>query len=273
MTDHLVERALFKELDDKAEYIRKNSIDSNEIDLNYITEEANQHSARIESPKAIQYDPTVDDQTKLTAKRNLDYFKGVLEEAWKWGRKHIELPLTEDEIKTLAVKIDPHFFEEYSDQALSVGMAPYRRITEAVRPTGATNTPPYPAKVPSEMQKLVETGKTLTQMILEGSLHPVELAAYFHFHLARIHPFPDVNGRTSRMTQNLILANFRLPSAVLPEGERRSYHLLLDHAHTGYKRRRDRENPLSVSEGEKQFYTYIADKVNVSLDTILDKNQ
>ena len=37
------------------------------------------------------------------------------------------------------------------------------------------------------------------------SIHPVDIAAYLHDELVRIHPFIDGNGRTSRLLMNLYL--------------------------------------------------------------------
>lgn len=41
---------------------------------------------------------------------------------------------------------------------------------------------------------------------MEGEgIHPVDIAAYLHDELVRIHPFIDGNGRTSRLLMNLYL--------------------------------------------------------------------
>jgi Fic family protein len=45
-------------------------------------------------------------------------------------------------------------------------------------------------------------------------LHPVELAAEFHFRFVYIHPFSDGNGRTARLLMNLILMKYGFPPAV-----------------------------------------------------------
>ena len=42
------------------------------------------------------------------------------------------------------------------------------------------------------------------EMESEG-IHPVDIAAYLHDELVRIHPFIDGNGRTSRLLMNLYL--------------------------------------------------------------------
>jgi len=47
-------------------------------------------------------------------------------------------------------------------------------------------------------------------------LNSVEAAALLHFHLVRIHPFTDGNGRTVRLLMNLPLMNLPLMSDGYP---------------------------------------------------------
>lgn len=268
----LIDASLAKEMDNKRGYIKDNSAIVDIMGREYLIEEANQHSARIEKPKALLYDPNVSADNKIERKRELEYYRGSLREAWNKGMQNLVMPLslTEDFIRFIAAKIDPCYFEEYSAEVLQTGSAPYRRLNDAVRPTGATHTPPYPAKIPSEMEELIKNIQQFYAILSKGELHPTELAGFSHLHIARIHPFPDVNGRTSRMIQNLILADSEFPPVVLYEGERRSYHLLIGKAIKGYHRRDGKKDPFNISDEEKQFFTFIADKVNVSLDKILD---
>lgn len=49
----------------------------------------------------------------------------------------------------------------------------------------------------------------------KSTLHPVELAAEFHFRFVYIHPFSDGNGRTARLLMNLILMKFGFPPAIV----------------------------------------------------------
>ena len=272
MESHYVFESLLKELDNKRRYIKKNQVDPDEIEHDFLTEEANQHSARIEKPIALVYDPNIDEEMKLIRRREFDYFKNSLEKAWNFGRNNVNLPLKEEDIKKLAGLIDSNFFESYSDEFSREKIAPYRRITEGVRASGSKYTPPYPAKVPKEMDKFLKNVRDLTDLLKKGQLHPVELASFTHFNLVRIHPFPDANGRTSRMIQDIILRKYNFPAAAIREGERRTYCSLLENAVGGYLSR-DNSELFKISDEERRFYTFLVDKVNVSLDYILDKHQ
>jgi prophage maintenance system killer protein len=63
--------------------------------------------------------------------------------------------------------------------------------------TGASHTPPNAVTVPEEMEKLI------VEVSQFGT--PLEKAIYAHFHIARVHPFMDGNGRVSRLVQNALL--------------------------------------------------------------------
>jgi len=279
---HFVETGLLKELDDKKRYL---NTEKNKIKVKrYLEDEANQHSARIELPKAFMYKEDASEEDKQIRLRDIDYYKEGLEKAWSYAIKNLKTPLDESFIKRVAYLLDKACFEEYSSEALITKEAGYRRINDAVRPSGATKTPPYAAKIPNEMKKLTIDINKGFELLDLGKLHPVELAAYSHLNHVRIHPFTDCNGRTSRMLQNSILYKNGFPPAIIYEGERRMYHQLLDDAIVGYN---DRE---SYKEGdywgilnendvdkirieitkEKAFFDFIANKVNVSLDKLLD---
>ena len=86
-------------------------------------------------------------------------------------------------------------------------------------------TPPY--KVHSEMNNLVykiENNK---------EFNTIELAAYVHHELVRIHPFVDGNGRTARLLMNLILMREGYPPIVIAKKERKKYFESLEKAHFG----------------------------------------
>lgn len=84
----------------------------------------------------------------------------------------------------------------------------YRSINVGI--SGSKHTPPHFLQVPDAMRELFtwyEENKNV--------LHPVELAALFHFKFVFIHPFADGNGRTARLLLNLILMQNGYPPIIL----------------------------------------------------------
>lgn len=84
----------------------------------------------------------------------------------------------------------------------------YRSIN--VRITGSQQEPPHFLQIANEMQELFNWyGQAKEKM------HPVELAALFHFKFVQIHPFADGNGRTARLLLNFILMGNSFPPAIV----------------------------------------------------------
>jgi len=63
---------------------------------------------------------------------------------------------------------------------------------------------------------------------LEGELHPLELAAWTHWKLVRIHPFQDGNGRTARLIMNFILKKNGYAMIDIKTKEKQSYFKALE---------------------------------------------
>lgn len=63
--------------------------------------------------------------------------------------------------------------------------------------SGASHVPPGASKVEGEMNDLIEQVGSMTT--------PLEKAVFSHFHIARIHPFEDGNGRVARVVQNALM--------------------------------------------------------------------
>jgi len=108
-------------------------------------------------------------------------------------------------------------------------------------------TPAY--KVGSEMSSLaysVENNK---------EFNTIELAAYIHHELVKIHPFVDGNGRTARLLMNLILMREGYPPIVIMNRERKKYFDALEKAHFG---------------NHKEFFDFIGRCVERSLNLYLN---
>lgn len=87
-------------------------------------------------------------------------------------------------------------------------------------------TPPY--KVSPEIGNLIHFIGNNPE-----KYNPIELAAYAHHELVRIHPFVDGNGRTARLLCNLILISKGYPPIIIRTSERKKYFDCLEKAHFG----------------------------------------
>ena len=77
----------------------------------------------------------------------------------------------------------------------------YRSVP--VMMAGSTDTPPQPYLIEKQMEDFLIR---FQEMEVKGT-HPILIATYLHDELARILPFIDGNGRTSRLLMNLYLYN------------------------------------------------------------------
>ncbi|PWA13441.1 Fic family protein [Pueribacillus theae] len=94
----------------------------------------------------------------------------------------------------------------------------YRSVNVGI--SGSLHKPPHFLQVAEEMKRLLIWFKKNQDL-----LHPVELAARFHFQFVYIHPFIDGNGRTARLLMNLILMGAGFPPAIIKaDREKRLYY-------------------------------------------------
>lgn len=124
-----------------------------------------------------------------------------------------------------------------------------RYRTGSVVIAGADFTPPDAHEVPQKMEELLHWMKTR-----RSALHPVEFASLVHHKLTAIHPFFDGNGRTARLTMNLLLMRHGYPLSIILKHDRRKYYRMLQAA--------DRGNPAPL-------VLFIAQAVERSLDLYL----
>ncbi len=93
---------------------------------------------------------------------------------------------------------------------------------------GADHKPPEALEIPRLMQNLISwVGDNNKKM------HPVELASVMHHKLVFIHPFFDGNGRTSRLTMNIILMQSGFPLVIVLKNDRKRYYQSLSLADKG----------------------------------------
>jgi len=95
--------------------------------------------------------------------------------------------------------------------------------------TGETHFYASPEETPAKMQELMEWYKAASQ---NKEIHPLILAALFHYKFVAIHPFDDGNGRLSHILMNLILMRNGYPPVVIKMEDRQNYYSLLSQADT-----------------------------------------
>ncbi len=255
-----IDRDLMKEMKDKYSYFVSRDLSeirlrADKLERKALEKMSQIHSFKIENPfTRVPYCVP-----KNNARQSIK--KGIknLRKAFLWGCNNFD-PEEFDEsfIRSVAGKITPQLyagpFAEYRDSGVTVA--------------GASTTPPYPEKV---MRKEIpfferELKRKLTS---KDDFNQLESAIFSHFHIARIHPFKDGNGRTARVCQDVILSHFLFPVPIIMAGEREIYYHFLDKAIVDWKDQNNWEKKDLVTEGEHLFYTFIASKVNISLDKIL----
>lgn len=97
-----------------------------------------------------------------------------------------------------------------------------------LRISGANFVPPNANKVSDYLDELIDFVNTNP---LE--LNDIELAAIFHHKLVWIHPFFDGNGRTVRLSMNLLLMRCGFPPAIILKNDRKKYYEALNQANNG----------------------------------------
>ncbi len=84
----------------------------------------------------------------------------------------------------------------------------YRMVN--VRISGSEHVPSHYTLVPEQMEQLIQWYESQRNI-----MHPLLLAAEFHYRFVYIHPFSDGSGRTARLLMNLILMQYGYPPAIV----------------------------------------------------------
>ena len=164
-----------------------------------------------------------------------------------------ETPLTEQDIKNLnqIILVQPF----WKDAITPDGQPTRRQITvgnyktqpnSVLLSNGELFEYTAPQEVPIQMQELMEWYRDE-----QSGLHPVTLAAIFHYKFVCIHPFDDGNGRVSRLLMNYVLLVHKLPPVVIKSSDKQNYlHALR----------------LADTEQYEDLIRYIAEQVVSSLE-------
>lgn len=93
---------------------------------------------------------------------------------------------------------------------------------------GSKHIPLDAIHVPQEMSDII---KWLNSQ--KNKINVIELSALLHHRLVFIHPFFDGNGRTARLTMNLLLMQAGYPLVIIQKNDRKKYYEVLDKADNG----------------------------------------
>ncbi|MSS74379.1 Fic family protein [Candidatus Pacearchaeota archaeon] len=257
---HFVEPVMLAELKRKREYLVKHIPQG---DSKFRTElfksadiDASYNSRNMEPDKRSH------NYQKIGREKDFIQSKAELKRAQEYAYSNFKGEITQQLLLSLGGIIEQKSGDSYRTEGVKIKGFLY-------------DTPPRPEKVPEQMEALLLS-------VNNPSLSPVERAVLFHFHFLRIHPFMDGNGRTARFVQNMILVNSSYAPAILPVGERNYYNELIHRARQSFKERESDgifrapeligmiPNPRS---SEFEFYNYFAGKINVGMDTLLDRFQ
>ena len=164
-----------------------------------------------------------------------------------------ETPLTEQDIKNLnqIILVQPFWKDAITPDGQptrrQITVGNYKTQPNSVRlPNGELFEYTAPQEVPIKMQELMEWYRDE-----QTTLHPVTLAAMFHYKFVCIHPFDDGNGRVSRLLMNYVLLAHKLPPVVIKSSDKQNYLHALHLADTGQY---------------EAFIRYIAEQVVSSLE-------
>lgn len=250
MSKRIIDESLLDEIDEKVALLHERGQDCkiSRQTMHIMNQDALYHSGLIELDGADRF-------AVKEGKKDFREANSSMQDAWRYGETNFDGVLSHSLLLKIAGIIDER----------NVG---YR--TNSVRMSNLDSVSPInPAKVYFQLERLMS-------YVNGTDLHPVESAALFHLHFARIHPLVDGNGRVSRLVQNLILNQEGYVPVNILSGERSTYQRILRDGLVGFS---DRESQFSipdeidftdVSRKESNFFDYIGSKVNISADGLID---
>lgn len=146
-----------------------------------------------------------------------------------------ERPLTEQNVKELnrIILIRPFWKEAQTadgqETRREIKVGNYKAYPNSVRlSNGELFEYASPTDTPILMHELMDWYRTE-----EDGLHPITLAAMFHYKFVRIHPLDDGNGRIARLLMNYVLLRNGLPPVIIKSEDKAGYLRALHFADIG----------------------------------------
>jgi len=204
----IVNGAVVKEINRKKEILEKDPCYHLAVSAKrkkVLQRESARHSVSIE----IVGDYGSSSKGKRDKSREIRRCEKNLFNALDWGVKNYQKCTTIDYLQELGKLIEP--------EENKMGFR-----DEEVRISGSHISPLSPRKINSELEAFLMNNNCFS--------NPVEKSLHVHFHVARIHPFFDGNGRTSRLMQNIILEKGGFLPITLKIKDRGEYMHLIDKA-------------------------------------------
>jgi len=148
-----------------------------------------------------------------------------------------EHPLTEADIRELhrLLLVEPYEMDARTPDGQPtkrmIQIGEYKLMPNSVRTqTGELHTYASPEETPALMGDLMRWYRKESE---NEAVHPVVLAALFHYRFVAIHPFDDGNGRMTRILMNLVLMRSSYVPVVIRNDQRDNYLLALSQADAG----------------------------------------
>jgi Fic family protein len=146
-------------------------------------------------------------------------------------------PLTEADIRELhkILLVEPYEMPALIADGLPtkrrIAIGRYKTASNSVRSsTGEMHFYATPSETPALMGDLMQWYRSEQG---KGELHPLLLAATFHYRFVSIHPFDDGNGRMARLLMNMMLMQAGYAPVIIPTHSKEEYLLALEKADAG----------------------------------------
>lgn len=160
----------------------------------------------------------------------------VYENAHKNRNPHRHDLITVSEVREAHFRSMNEVWVSYPHPDALPGEDPGNFRLHDIHPFGGGMTPPSHAIVASEVDLWARQVRAFGEEILAGSLELLDIPfrlARIHRRFEQIHPFIDGNGRTGRLTLNLILVRLGWPPAIILKRDRNRYLDALERSDNG----------------------------------------